>query len=359
MRIAVLSLRLDANYGGILQSYALIKVLEHMGHDVTLLDRTRKNSDVGLPIMVRLKRFVLRTLLFRDLDEAYRQRCLENSNTWSFVDKYIKRRGLKSFKEIREQDYDIIIVGSDQVWRPKYFESQHLSSIDNAFLSFTEGWRIKRIAYAASFGTDEWEYDEKQTKKCADLIKKFDAVSVREKNGIELCKSHFGVKVVHVLDPTLLLDKKDYDSLCNTTESETRGVFSYILDNNDTTKTLVGKASKAIKKPVFLEKITGDVQFPIEDFLGGFMNADFIVTDSFHACVFSIIYGKPFVVYCNRERGFSRINSFLKMLGLDDRIVFSADEFSLANIKSDVATAMEKLKVYRESSFAFLRNAIG
>ena len=104
------------------------------------------------------------------------------------------------------RQFDAIVVGSDQVWRPKYFKDK----IENAFLDFAKSWNIKRIAYAASFGTDEWEYAPKQTKRCGELLKLFDFVSVREMSGINLCATHFDLGAKLEPDPTMLLTTEDY-----------------------------------------------------------------------------------------------------------------------------------------------------
>ena len=87
-------------------------------------------------------------------------------------------------------------------------------TLANAYLAFAKDWKqIKRIAYAASFGTDKWEYTLEETRECAALLKLFDAVSVREASAVQLCKNYFQIKAVHLLDPTLLLSKEDYLSL--------------------------------------------------------------------------------------------------------------------------------------------------
>ena len=96
--------------------------------------------------------------------------------------------------------FDAFVVGSDQVWRPRYN-----AYIPNLFLDFTEGMSVKRIAYAASFGTDQWEFSAEQTTISSFLAKKFDIVSVREASGIQLCKQNLGVDAIQVLDPSLLL----------------------------------------------------------------------------------------------------------------------------------------------------------
>ena len=83
-------------------------------------------------------------------------------------------------------------------------------SIESSFLDFAETWNIKKISYAASFGTDLWEYNEKQTSNCRKLIRKFDAISVRESSGVTLCKKYLDIDAIQVLDPTFLLTKEDY-----------------------------------------------------------------------------------------------------------------------------------------------------
>ena len=240
------------------------------------------------------------------------------------------------FSDIKESEYDAIIVGSDQVWRPRYFG---IKQIGNAYLKFAEGWNIKRIAYAASFGTDEWEYTAKQTSGCGRLLRMFDAVSVREDSGVRLFRERFGVGARHVLDPTMLLDKNDYVKLFETVGTpnskgnllcymldeteEKRGVVRRIADEKGLTPFNVKSQSDSIASPI------GErIQPPLERWLRGFYDAEFVVTDSFHACVFSILFGKPFVAVGNADRGMSRFNSLFSMFGLEDRLVANGHAYT-------------------------------
>ena len=132
---------------------------------------------------------------------------------------------------LNEKDFDAIIVGSDQVWRTCYNPQ-----IENAFLDFAKEWKhVRRIAYAPSFGIDEWEYSEEQTQKCRQLVQKFDAVSVREVSGVKLCREYLGVEAKHVLDPTMLLDKEDYLYLISRAEvvRHSNTLLQYVLDKNE------------------------------------------------------------------------------------------------------------------------------
>ena len=131
-----------------------------------------------------------------------------SQHTQKFISEYIHRK-IINFKNLRENDFDAIVVGSDQIWRPCMFPN-----IENAYLRFTIDWDIKRISYAASLGVDNWEYSPKQTKECRRLIQKFNAISVREKSSIDLLKKYFNVNACHVLDPTLLIEGSQYPVDC-------------------------------------------------------------------------------------------------------------------------------------------------
>lgn len=375
MRIAILTLRFHTNFGGILQAYALQTVLERMGHQVTVLDKVRKKPRVDIPFIIKIKRAILKYILFQHIPDspqifAYKIECAQNKNTWAFVDKKLHRRGVNNYNDIKETDYDAFVVGSDQVWRPKYFAGNTPSTptIVNAFLAFTNGWNIKRIVYAASFGTEDNEYTDNELKECRDLIKNFDAVSVREISGKKMCEEYFGVKAKHVLDPTFLLQKTDYNKLCMKRKVRNGGqILVYILDDTEEKQRLVTNISSILDKKTF--KVNADVdnssaplkkriQYPVEQWLAGFRDADYVITDSFHACVFSIIYGKPFIVYGNKERGLSRFTSLLSTFALEDRLILSFSGFDFNKITSSIEIAQKKIESLREESFSFLKTVL-
>ena len=334
MRIGILTLPLHTNYGGILQAYALQTVLERMGHEVCLIEKT---PYLHLPAwkapLVYGKR-VLKNMIGRTCPIFYEQQVnrkirYENpiirQNTDKFINKYIKRRIVNDFSEIKEKDFDAIVVGSDQIWRPKYFHQ-----IEHAYLDFTKGWNIIRIAYAASFGTDTWEYSMEQERRCAALIKKFNAVSVREDSAVGLCKDHFAVDALHLLDPTMLLNSEDYVRLFRTAAIPPShgSMLCYVLDESNDKAIIVDKLAKAKGLVPFrvnskvedkFAPISERIQPSVEQWLRGFYDAEFVVTDSFHACVFSILFNKPFVVVGNKDRGLSRFDSLLRLFNLEGR----------------------------------------
>src|SRR5699024_7048524 len=100
----------------------------------------------------------------------------------------------------------------------------------------------KKVTYAPSFGVENWEYNSFQTKKCKQFIKQFDALSVREEEGVTLCKEKFNASVKRLLDPTMLLDKKDYEQLINNNlKSKTNQLTTYILDQSDEKRKIVAE----------------------------------------------------------------------------------------------------------------------
>lgn len=366
MKIGIISLPLNANYGGIMQAFALQTILKGLGHKVEHIEIKHKRLlEPKFPksAFIFFKRFLKKTvgkwnypiLLERHINNIEEPICLQY--TMAFVNKYINVRQINSFSEIKEADYDAYIVGSDQIWRPKYFKK-----ISNAYLDFAEKWDVKRYAYAASLGVDFWEYTPSQTARCQLLIKKFNNITVREYDAKRLLHDYFGINDASVvLDPTLLLAPDDYLSVIDLSKvSSSRGdIFVYILDENDSKQKIIGHIANSLHRKTFKvgsrysnikAPLNERIQHPIEQWLKGFFDASFVITDSYHACVFSIIFRKPFVVIGNKKRGMARFQSLLDLLNLKDRIISSIDEYE--NIKypdcidDSVYTKLSQMKEY-------------
>ncbi len=376
MKIGILTLPLHTNYGGILQAYALQTLLESMGHEVVVFDTPNKLS---LPPFWKLplsfgKRILLKIMGRRSWVFQERHfnmvRSVVARDIQQFVDERIHRKVFTRFSSLDAKDYDAIVVGSDQVWRMVYFVPNWLKQpMENAFLSFTKGWNIKRISYAASFGTDKWEYTEKQTRLCKDALQKFDAVSVREENGVKLCKQYFEANALHVLDPTMLLAADDYIDLFKqkqTPKSEGT-LLNYVLDETDEINNLIKRVAFernlipfAVNNPFESDDtkpLSQRIKKSVEVWLRGFYDADFVITDSFHACVFSIIFKKQFVVVGNRKRGLARFESLLNLFALEDRLVDA--NVDIANIPQiDYDSVYRKYDELKDKSRKFLENAL-
>ena len=147
MKIGILTLPLHTNYGGILQAYALQTVLERMGHNVVVFDTDKRLSLPKSPLTY-VKRLVMKLFRKNSIPIFYEKKRnrtypIISKHTQCFIDKYVHRYIAKHLEDIKENDVDAIIVGSDQIWRPIYFRSPDWAKTEDAFLAFTKGWDIK------------------------------------------------------------------------------------------------------------------------------------------------------------------------------------------------------------------------
>ena len=371
MKIGILTLPLHTNYGGILQAYALQTTLERMGHQVILLNKSQAQKlPLSKMLFIYSKRIIKKYILHkkcRVFAEHYYNKIFPIicQYTQQFIDRHIHYITFSKLSSNNIYNFDVIIVGSDQIWRPTYYPN-----MEDPFLAFTKGWKIKRIGYAVSFGTDKWEYTQEQTNKCKKLVQSFDAISVRESSGINLCKRYYNITAEHVLDPTLLLNRNDYINLFKKTYTPTSSgnMLIYILDESPEKTKLIYTISNKKKLTPFrvnslVENINAPleqrIQPPVEQWLRGFYDAEFVITDSFHACVFSILFHKPFIVYGNKERGLARFMSLLNLFSLNDRIITNnniSDKLLYSEIDWNIIE--EKLKELQEKSLNFLLHNI-
>lgn len=345
MKIAILTLPLHSNYGGIIQNYALQKVLEKMGHEVATVNFIPSKSVLPLKeIPIAYSKRIIKKILGRKDGIIFLEKkknhdkIIVERNVRRFINSHIKLTYAISNKEdiksLNQNNFDAFIVGSDQIWRPPYA----FISIETAFLDFVTDANVKKIAYAISFGTDNIEFSKEQISNCGKLIEKFNAISTREISAIDIINNKLKWKCksqpILTLDPTMLLNSSDYLSLINNNTKEKMsslsGLFYYILDDSDNKNDIKIKIASKLKlasytvspkSKDFWDKAENKIVPPIEDWLYAFFKADFIFTDSFHGCVFSIIFRKPFLVYGNKRRGMARFDTLLNIFHLQNRLI--------------------------------------
>lgn len=370
MKIGILTLPLHTNYGGILQAYALQTILQRLGHEVVVVERNRSKNDNLIHEIVNVLRYLkngcngtFQTNRGYNKDKLYREQY-----TRKFINDNLNILQVRSIPEDFPKKLDAIVVGSDQVWRKRTFCGLCGCGIENAYLCFSEGWNVKRIAYAASFGTDIWEYSEEETMKCSRLLSKFDSIGVREFSGVDLCSKYLkNNNATHVLDPTMLMKRADYEELISDTLNHKEGnLMVYILDKTKEKNDLVNRIAIERHLIPFSTNKSDDefkiqkeaVQPPLEEWIKGFRDADFVVTDSFHASVFSIIFNKPFISIGNQKRGLSRFSSLLSMFGLIDHLLLSPDDYQ-SNYSYKISRESQKLvSLKREESLEFLKKSL-
>lgn len=385
MKIAILTQPLIQNYGGILQCYALQTILQNMGHEVVVLNRTYNFSykqiilQIGSLIKSVILKFILRKKnkrLINPLLENYRELLEYNSpdpkRVNSFKKQYIRlSKGLWTSKDLgnycKQNRFDVIIVGSDQVWRESY--SPCITDYFLGFLSNKD--KTKKIAYAASFGTSENPISYEGIKLCKKHINKFDAISTREISGVKLVKELFNKDASLVLDPTLLLSAEDYIQLIKEDDSVSEmphdTLTTYILDwSHKKKKCIDGIAAelKLLNRNDIYPDDSSSYSFrmkSIPQWLASFRNARYVITDSFHGCVFSIIFRKDFAVIINNERGSDRFTSLLRILELEDRIISVDDKESIMSVLTTpiaYANVERKIEDMGNVSLSFLTRYI-
>lgn len=328
MNIAILTQPLLHNYGGTLQNFALQQVIKGLGHEVCTVNWGISNS-----IVKWFAHYCINMVTGRSKPENPRTAVLRDRNFIEFHRQFIsttKPMGLIKPEQLKSNDFNAYIVGSDQVWRKDYNPS-----IDYMFLSFVPNEAI-RIAYAASYGKDEWDYPSELTQRCKHNAERFNLITVREQSAINLLKNHLGVNSSLVLDPTMLLDVADYERILNLKKKErSKKIVAYLLDLTDEKKELLSRISSELDLQIELIgnsrlkdnfSTREEVQYPsVQEWLEKIRDAEYVITDSFHGTAFAINFNKPFITLGNENRGNTRFESLLTLFGLQERIINKSD----------------------------------
>lgn len=376
MKVAILTQPLGHNYGGLLQAYALQTVITGLGVDAETLNRRKPVSRLKVAREYLKSSFKYARGRIQSVPTEKKKRIVFE-NLEGFLNERMKLSpAITSTPQLiqycKSLRFDAFIVGSDQVWRPRYSPD-----LTNFFLDFTlteELAHAKKISYAASFGVDAWEFSDKETSECGFLLRRFDAVSVREESAVVLCRDRMSVTAEWVLDPTMLLPREHYESIASRARSldKKEGVLRYILDPSEIKSGVVryvehclGKESFSVKPEISLPETRVEelmlCQYPgIDEWLRGFKESDFVVTDSFHGAVFAILFNKPFLAIGNSKRGLSRFTSLLGLFGLDSRLVTSVEDCSHEVLKSDISwqDVNAKHRQLADESIAFLSTSL-
>ena len=353
------------NFGGLLQSYALVKKLEEMGHvayQISFLPNEIKKYGIvtsmknSIHLIIRNCVIRIKSRNISSLNKKMKKFMLEIKHTPPIKEKNLNRL---------TASFDIFIAGSDQIWNPAF-------AYDAYFLDFVDTDK-RKISYAASFGIEN--FSDKEVLYIKNFVSKFDFVSVREKTGYFFLKSIIPNKNIEwVLDPVFLLSKTQWlevcDSVCLNTPDNYAAV--YLMGNNKENETLINNIIETmnLKKIVipftiddFNYKNLIDKDMGPREFLTIIKNANVVFTDSFHATSFSIIFGVNF--YClNRNKNKdvksmnSRMDALFNMLDIKPRWIENYDDFMSIGSFENFESVNKKISYYRESSVNYLRCAI-
>lgn len=347
MKIGIITFHRTANYGAIIQAYALQEFLKGQGHDVYIIDY--------VPNIIRQRiRDVFLTKDIRTIPvriQSYQKYMLLNR----FVDKEMKlTKRYTSNDELQEYppDFELFISGSDQIWN-KFFTFQGEGNPTfTYFLDFVPEGR-KKISYATSLGF--CQADEKYNSLVKGWLEKYSAVSVRESSARHILRQ-MGVEAVLSPDPTLLLDVQDYDKMA--IKPKGRFVVSYILHDN---QRKIQEIRKRVER-IYAAKSLKVKCIPIERWIGYISIAECIVTNSYHCMIFSILFHRPFIIVPVEGEGDEmndRIVTLLSVCDLNDRMVSDCEQVAVVLDKAvDWDKVDRKLHEYRNKGVKFLKENI-
>lgn len=276
----------------------------------------------------------------------------------SFISNHVNIRLIRKFSDINENEFDILMVNSDQTWTKYNFDFY-----DVAFLRFAENWKKKKFTYGVSLGSEKWVYSKKDERIAKHLLNKFTGLSVREKSSIALIEIHLGFKPQLVLDPTFLINKKYYISLIKNFKSELINpldkdnfIFSYILTKSRNIEEYLLHVKKNLNIKICELNIFNKNQ--VEEFLNGIYHCKAIITDSYHGTVFSIIFKKPFITFMNINSVFSdpnRFKSLGEIINIKNRI-FDLNSFPpISLLKLPLVINDKKLITLKKESINYLK----
>lgn len=370
MRVAIITHYYGSiNYGGNLQAYALCKVLRGMGYDALQLSYDRQADLNRQYSAARRLYWKLKTLPSSVSDRRIRKALEErkqavlrfNRDAIPHTDTVYDMRTLASCVS----EFDAFITGSDQVWSPGAYCPAY-------GLEFVPSGRTK-LSYAASIAADRLPEGYRDTLLRA--LSDFTGISVREDSAVQMLSGAAPVPVQKTLDPTLLLDAEEWDSLCGERLVQQPYVFCYFLGDSEAQRKTAAAYARAHRCTLVAipylsghdracDRGFGDLALSgvsPEDFLSLIKHAEAVLTDSFHAVAFSCLYQKRFAAFERRAKTSmgNRIRSVTALFGAEERYCDTPDKQTLQYLERlpeiDYACAEQKIKIERERSIRFLK----
>ncbi len=362
MKVGVITFHNANNYGAILQTWALQKVLTNLGMEAgvihyhpDIIDKLYDPMGCSTGIRRGIKR-LRQLLLHKESIKRYDRFIRFSRQNLRLLGDY------KTYEQLKKADLklDAYIVGSDQVWN-----DSHTGGYDPSyFLRF--GGKGRRIAYAASIGRDY--FNPKFREKFCQGLFGLDAISVRERSAVKAVQELVEKPVEVVLDPTLLLNREDYEAIKVPGRVGERYILVYMIEKNDQLITFANRISIALGMPLLYRRPVPKVKNGLPpfytadagEFLGLVEGAEYVITNSFHGTVFSVLYEKPFVSMLHSDTG-SRTADLLRELGLQSHILYDIKEFKDFGIFHTVKREELKARLseHREMSLRFLETSLG
>lgn len=365
MKVAIITINDNDNYGNRLQNYALqqflsnkikIEEVDSIWYD---LEYTYKTKVDIFSWKLWIKYLINWKNIRKYLKEFYLKDNIRMYNIGKFTNRINTVFDLK-IKDNLSREYDYFIVGSDQVWNPNFWD-QKCGHANVRFLKFTS--KEKRIAYAASIAIPEIPKDKEQFFK--DSLNEMKVISMREKTGANLVKDLTGREVPVVVDPTILLSKEEWQKIEMVPEwyNGEKYILTYFLGNSSPVIENIAKKNNW-KIYNLMDKDNFDLYTSrVEEFVYLINHAQLVVTDSFHGTVFSILMNTPFLVVNRQQKGVadmtSRIDTLMELFGYQNRYIVNgkcdlSDKeilyMDFSNVKAIQEREIERSTVYMKKA---------
>lgn len=347
-KIGILTIYDNTNCGNRLQNYALQEILKKLNFDVYTLKNNKLLNDYE-NYFINLLKFCKRSIV------EYIKRNRLQHNAYKKFNKNIKfyKKYVTCKTKNLNKKFDYFIVGSDQVWKPTRMRMSYMD-----LLGFAKP--EQKIAYASSFGIEKIE--EMYFDKLRKGLENFKHVSVREDAGARIIKEVTGRTDAHVvLDPTMLIDRKDWEILeerPNNIENK-KIILTYFLGDNIYEEELKRKYKE--DEYQIIHFLNSKNSFGPQQFLYLINHAELVLTDSFHACVFSILFNTSFYVFNRQQKATnnnmnSRLDTLLSTFEINDRKIDDIKDIGITSINYKKVEKI--LKEKRKLSLNFLKNAL-
>ncbi len=343
MKIGLLTFHYAHNYGAVLQAYALKTVLQNMNHDVKIINYHNKVIEEQYPKEIG-----------KSDSEEFTDWKIKYKRFEDFINHILLDEDTKEIAsyEINNTDYDAYIAGSDQIWEPEL-----TGGLDPVYLLDFPS-HSKKISYAASKSSGMIPEDE--VNSFLDKIDEFDWLSVREKKLQNWLKRN-GKRVELVLDPTLLLDSLYYEKMALPNMMKSNYIFVYYVTEDDKMSEFALKISEKLRSEIVevryvrvkKDNITQKSDSGPLEFLTLLMNADMVITNSFHGVALSIVFKKEFYAFYEQD---NRKSDLLEMLGLERRHIYF--DMKLDDKSIDYSLVDSVLKKEKEQSINYLLRSL-
>ena len=365
MKVGFITRHAVANYGSILQSYAMQETIKGLGYESEIINYIRndeKGRNIGKTMLNRSK-FWNKNLITR-----FAYNILQTPNYTNSFNRFseFRRELLKETREYNSLEQlkmdcpneDAYCTGSDQVWG-KIGDDD----FDKAyFLDFVPDDK-KCISYASSFGKEK--INKRLEQNLPELLKKYNKVLVREDSAVKLLRDK-GISCEQTIDPVYLLDKEQWNKMIGNTKYRKKYILVYQLHNNKKFEKYCKEFSKKVKLPLIRISISwlyivrpGKLVFlpTPQEFMAYFRDAEYVITDSFHGTSFSLIFNKKFIDILPSDTS-TRITSILNLTGTQDRILNNYNDFEIIKKDIDYKKVNGIIEKERQNSIRLLKEAI-